>query len=33
VLEGDLDKMWDTISKPAQYTDSKLTDFFEVGTC
>lgn len=30
-LETDLAKMWDTIRKPAQYKDSLLTDFFEVG--
>ena len=29
-MEADLVKMWDSISKPAQYVDSKLTDFFDV---
>lgn len=31
VLSEDVHKMWDTISKPPQYTDSKIDDFFEVG--
>ncbi|KAG2501180.1 hypothetical protein HYH03_000995 [Edaphochlamys debaryana] len=30
VLEADLDRMWDSITKPAAYAGSKLTDFFEV---
>lgn len=30
VLSEDVHKMWDTISKPPQYTDSKIDDFFEV---
>lgn len=30
-MESDLSKMWDTISKPPQYTDSKISDFFDVG--
>eukprot|EP00798_Chlamydomonas_sp_ICE-L_P001565 gene1565-32947_t len=30
VLEADLTKMWEGISKPSQYTDSKITDFFDV---
>ncbi|PNH08156.1 Protein ROOT HAIR DEFECTIVE 3 [Tetrabaena socialis] len=30
VLEGDLERMWDSISKPQAYEGSKLTDFFEV---
>ncbi|KAG1660222.1 hypothetical protein FOA52_005092 [Chlamydomonas sp. UWO 241] len=29
-MEADLDKMWGGISKPAQYEDSKLSDFFDV---
>jgi hypothetical protein len=29
-MQADLDKMWDSISKPAQYKESKMTDFFEV---
>eukprot|EP00197_Chlamydomonas_leiostraca_P006826 CAMPEP_0202877232 /NCGR_PEP_ID=MMETSP1391-20130828/30312_1 /ASSEMBLY_ACC=CAM_ASM_000867 /TAXON_ID=1034604 /ORGANISM="Chlamydomonas leiostraca, Strain SAG 11-49" /LENGTH=609 /DNA_ID=CAMNT_0049559227 /DNA_START=36 /DNA_END=1862 /DNA_ORIENTATION=- len=29
-MEGDLGRMWDSISKPPQYTDSKLHDFFDV---
>jgi hypothetical protein len=33
VLSEDVHKMWDTISKPPQYTDSKIDDFFEVGSC
>lgn len=33
VMEADLDKMWDSIAKPPQYTDSKLRDFFNVSTC
>ena len=32
VLEQDLDKMWDSISKPHQYTDSKMKDFFDVSS-
>lgn len=31
VLSEDVHKMWDTISKPPQYVDSKIDDFFEVG--
>lgn len=31
VLSEDVHKMWDTISKPPQYEDSKIDDFFEVG--
>lgn len=31
VLSEDVHKMWDTISKPPQYADSKIDDFFEVG--
>jgi hypothetical protein len=30
VLSEDVHKMWDTISKPPQYADSKIDDFFEV---
>eukprot|EP00198_Chlamydomonas_reinhardtii_P001037 XP_001690372.1 predicted protein [Chlamydomonas reinhardtii] len=30
VLEADLDRMWDSIAKPAAYSGSKMTDFFEV---
>lgn len=30
VLSEDVHKMWDTISKPPQYVDSKIDDFFEV---
>lgn len=30
ILAEDVHKMWDSISKPPQYTDSKLEDFFEV---
>ncbi|KAF6265964.1 RHD3/Sey1 [Scenedesmus sp. NREL 46B-D3] len=30
VLAEDVHKMWDSISKPPQYVDSKLEDFFEV---
>lgn len=30
VLEADLHRMWETISKPPQYTNSALQDFFEV---
>ncbi|MEW5304073.1 MAG: hypothetical protein WDW36_006707 [Sanguina aurantia] len=30
VMESDLDKMWESIAKPPQYTDSKLRDFFNV---
>eukprot|EP00879_Flechtneria_rotunda_P005764 GHRR01006065.1.p1 GENE.GHRR01006065.1~~GHRR01006065.1.p1 ORF type:complete len:797 (+),score=315.22 GHRR01006065.1:159-2549(+) len=30
VLSDDIYKMWDTISKPPQYVDSKIDDFFEV---
>ncbi|KAG2432901.1 hypothetical protein HXX76_008632 [Chlamydomonas incerta] len=30
VLEADLDRMWDSIAKPAAYTGSRMTDFFEV---
>jgi hypothetical protein len=31
ILAEDVHKMWDSISKPPQYVDSKLEDFFEVG--
>ncbi|KAG2448827.1 hypothetical protein HYH02_006178 [Chlamydomonas schloesseri] len=30
VLEADLDRMWDSIAKPAAYAGSKMTDFFQV---
>lgn len=30
-MESDLDKMWESIAKPPQYTDSKLRDFFNVS--
>lgn len=30
VLSDDVRKMWDTISKPPQYADSTIDDFFEV---
>ena len=30
VMESDLSKMWDLISKPPQYKESKMTDFFDV---
>eukprot|EP00955_Chlamydomonas_euryale_P035236 350048-Chlamydomonas_euryale.AAC.8 len=29
-MEGDLEKMWAAIAKPAQYSDSALSDFFDV---
>lgn len=29
-MEADLIKMWDSISKPPQYVDSKISDFFEL---
>jgi hypothetical protein len=29
-MESDLVKMWESISKPAQYKESKISDFFEV---
>jgi hypothetical protein len=31
ILGEDVNKMWDSISKPPQYEDSKLEDFFEVN--
>ena len=32
VLEQDLTKMWDSISKPPIYKESKLVDFFDVSS-
>ena len=29
-LEGDLNSMWAAISKPTQYNDSKMSDFFDI---
>lgn len=31
VLEADLARMWDSITKPAAYVGSSMTDFFDVG--
>lgn len=31
VLSEDVTKMWDSISKPPQYANSQISDFFEVG--
>lgn len=31
ILGEDVHKMWDSISKPPQYVDSRIDDFFEVG--
>ncbi len=30
ILSEDVHKMWETISKPPQYVDSRIDDFFEV---